>query len=122
MDIKDLPKIKFLTQPESFGCRIVGEVYQQVTPFEWHEHDWNCDNDVYAQKIAGFEKLTNENPHSPNYFYLSEHDFNELRHFKNIEYVKESRSHPSLDEALANAGARNGNAGKAQQNMKTFER
>ena len=86
---KDLPKIKFIDQPESFGARVVGEVYQQVSPFQWLERDWNNDGDVYEQKVAGFQRLTRINPHTNNYFCISEGDFNDLKNYGCIEYVQE---------------------------------
>ncbi len=81
------PKIIFKNQPETFGCKIVGEIYQQTGPFQQVERDCNQDGDVYAQKIAGFQKMTDVNEHSHNYFYLSEHDFADLMLSDCIEYV-----------------------------------
>lgn len=89
MDQKDLPKIKFIEQPENFSARMVGEVYQQVSPFQWAEKDWNNDGDVYEQKVAGFQKITNVNPNANNYFYISERDFLDLKDANCIAYIKE---------------------------------
>lgn len=89
MDQKDLPKIKFIDQPENFSARMVGEVYQQVSPFHWAEEDWNNDGDVYEQKVAKFQRITSVNPNSNNYFCISERDFRDLMEAGNIQYVKE---------------------------------
>lgn len=99
----NLPKIRFIAQPENFGSRIVGEIYQQITPFEWHENDWNGDGDVYSEKVAKFEKLTNENPHSSGYLCLTDYEFRELKDLKCIEYVKEAKIGDRLVDRIAAA-------------------
>lgn len=91
--VKTVPSSEFLAfqfikQPESFGYRVVGEVYEQTGPFEWAEHDWNNDDDVYSQKIAVFHKTTNVNKYANEKFYLSKNDFNELKREGCIEFVK----------------------------------
>lgn len=105
---KDLPKIQFNKQPDNFGSRMVGEVYQQMGPFEWKTHDWNNDGDVYDEKVAKFQKLTDVNPHSPNYFSLTEWEFRDLKNSGCIAYVKEQAKHalPLLDDILSDAEKR----------------
>lgn len=100
---KDLPKIQFIAQPENFGSRIVGEIYQQITPFQRYEHDWNNDGDAYEEKVAKFEKLTTENPHSSNVITLSEYEFRDLKDLKCIEYVKEIKRAEPLAKRLDDA-------------------
>lgn len=112
-DYKDFPKIHFIAQPENFGCRITGEIYQQITPFQWYEHDWNCDGDIYKQKVAKFEKLTNVNPHSSDFITLSENDFRELKDLKCIEYVKETKRTEPLSKRIENAKSRSSNTDKS---------
>ncbi len=89
LEANNLPKIQFIKQPESFGSKIVGDVYQQMTPFQWYEHDWNNDGDVYDEKVAKFQKVSDVNLHSGNYLILSEWEFRELKDEGCIAYVKE---------------------------------
>lgn len=107
---KDLPKIQFTKQPDNFGCRMVGEVYQQMGPFEWQTHDWNNDGDVYDEKVAKFQKISGVNSHSPNYFSLTEWEFRDLKDEGCIAYVKETDRADnvvsSLDDMLASASSR----------------
>lgn len=107
---KDLPKIHFIKQPDNFGSRMVGEVYQQMGLFEWAERDWNNDGDVYDEKAAKFRKISDVNLHSPDYFRLSERDFRDLKNDGYIAYVKEpsvsDKVIPSLDDMMARASAR----------------
>ena len=102
----ELPKIRFIRQPETFGCKVVGEVYQQTCPFQLLERDWNDDGDVYSQRIAGFQKVSNVNPFASSYFYLSENDFNDLKFTKSFEFVKREQEHPSLDLRISEANSR----------------
>ena len=104
----NLPKIQFNKQPENFGSRMVGEVYQQMGPFEWHTHDWNNDGDVYDEKVAKFQKVSDVNPHSPNYFTLCERDSLDLKNEGCIAYVKEQTkdTSPPLADMIARASSR----------------
>lgn len=107
---KDLPKIQFCKQPDNFGCRMAGEVYQQLGPFERQTHDWNNDGDVYDEKVAQFQKVSNVNMHSPSYFTLSEWVFRDLKDDGCIVFVKNQEiiisQKPSLDNKIASAEAR----------------
>lgn len=86
---KDLPKIQFIKQPDNFGCRMAGEVYQQMGPFEWHIDGSNYDDDIYEEKVAKFRKISDVNLHSPSYFALTERDFQNLKNDGCVAYVKE---------------------------------
>ena len=83
------PKIQFVAQPDNYGSRIVGEVYQQIEPFHLEEGDWNDDGDVYGEWVAQFAKVSDVNPHSSNYLTISEWEFNDLKEDCYIIYVKE---------------------------------
>lgn len=111
---QNLPKIKFISQPENFSSKMVGEIYQQMMPFEWHTYDQGNYGDAYEEKVAKFQKISDVNMHSPNYFTLSEWEFRELKDVGCIAYVKEqSVSHkakPSLEDKMADATLKAGTA------------
>lgn len=126
MDLEknSLPKIQFIKQPDNFGSRIVGEVYQQMGPFEWHTHDWNNDGDVYDEKVAKFQKVSDVNMYSPNYFALTEWEFRDLKNHGCVVYVKEQKVLdkvvPSLDDMMSRASARMKQ--QTQQGMKELDK
>ena len=104
----NLPKIQFIKQPDNFGCCIIGEVYQQLVPFQWYECDWNNDGDVYEEKVAKFQKISDMNLHSPNYLCLIQREFLELKNEGYIAYVKEQKKYfpPPLTDVITRASAR----------------
>lgn len=55
-------RIKWVTRPANQYMNIDGAIYEQITPFQPVEQDWNNDGDIYTEIVSVFDLVADENP------------------------------------------------------------
>lgn len=55
-------RIRWINRPANQYTNLDGAIYEQITPFQPVERDWNNDGDIYTEIVSVFELIADENP------------------------------------------------------------
>lgn len=53
-------RIKWIDRPANQYTALAGAIYEQITPFQPVERDWNNDGDIYTETVSVFELVADE--------------------------------------------------------------
>lgn len=55
-------QIKWIDRPANQYTNLNGAIYDQITPFQPVERDWNNDGDIYTEIVSVFVLINDEHP------------------------------------------------------------
>lgn len=87
-------KIRFITRPVNIYHKLDGAIYEQKTPFQPVEHDWNNDGDTYTETVSVFVLVDDENKNRdpwnppPKKLTLTKWEFADMVECEHIEIIQ----------------------------------